>query len=63
MNKLCLLAFALRRIGSGSEKSGYGSKDPDPYKDLTDLEQCVYKGSKASLYKFTANSGNNNFQS
>jgi hypothetical protein len=55
MNKMCLLAFAERKVG-------YGSEDPDPYRDLTDLEHYVYKGSKANLYKCTANSGNNKFK-
>jgi hypothetical protein len=62
MNKMCSLAFAERKVEYGFEKSGYGSEDPDPYRDLTDLEHYVYIGSKANLYKFTANSGNNKFK-
>ncbi len=40
LKKYFLLTIALRWVGSGSLKSGKGSEDTDPYKNLTDPEHC-----------------------
>lgn len=48
--KLFLLTFAWRRVGCGygSVKFGYGSEDPDQYKNLSDPEHWLQASFQSS---------------